>query len=191
MSEMKRRFFYFLICFILLGSATCFSDTLPDLTVTSVKVLSDVAIIGGDDFFVKFTFANITTESPYSNTATWGNMGYFSKDRIFDESDIAIATMSSACSYDLDNIFSVDLIKAGYLNPNSNCLPTQGDYYIIYSVDDTQMNQINHYPGVTESNEENNWLASSKTITVIPEPATLLLLGLGGLVLRRKTRHRI
>jgi hypothetical protein len=113
----------------------------------------------GGSISYSFTRENIGGEGP-SGISTWDHMGYLSLDTQYDSSDIALPWTFSVSTYHLSPGWSNSLTKT---KPIPSDVPP-GSYHLIFREDIG--GPPNNYPGVVESNENNNWKASANTVLV-------------------------
>lgn len=134
--------------------------SLPDLIVASVRV-KEFEVSAGEPITYYYTVANAGAEGPVG-TSTFDVATYFSRDQTLDASDRELVWGYSAWTYHLSAGWSHEHLQAARVP----LMVPPGNYYVIVLADAKPNQPPNYYPGVTESNEQNNWLASSVAITV-------------------------
>lgn len=135
-------------------------DSLPDLVVSSIDVLTSI-ISPLDDITISYTVSNIGGEEPVG-LSTFDVLPYLSTDQILDGTDIELSWHYSVWSYHLAEGWSQ---SATFSAPLYVTVP-DGEYYIIVLADALPDMPPNYYPGVNESNEDNNWSVSSTTVSI-------------------------
>ncbi len=138
----------------------------PDLVVSSID-LTSTEVSPGQDVSYTYTISNIGGQAPeYSDPSRWDVATYLSINNLLDGNDLELIWGYSAWTYPLSVGWSHSL-------PDQALIPigvAPGDYYLIVVVDVRPGQPPNNYPGVDESDESNNWLASASTFTVLPVP---------------------
>jgi hypothetical protein len=138
------------------------TGVLPDLIVSSLDVTS-AQVNPGDDVSYSYTIANIGGAPESPSISTWDVATYLSSDNVLDGSDLELGSGYSVWTYALSEGWS--LPHDGLVEiPDGVAL---GDYYLIVVADVRPGQPPNYYPGVVESNESNNWLASASTFAVV------------------------
>jgi hypothetical protein len=133
---------------------------LPDLVVSSIDILTP-NVSPEDEIAISYTVSNIGEEGP-TGISTFDVLPYLSTDQVLDETDIELSWHYSVWSYHLAEGWSQsETISA----PLYDTVP-DGDYYIIVLADALPGMPPNYYPGVNESNEDNNWAVSSTTVSI-------------------------
>lgn len=132
---------------------------LPDLVVTEVIPGN----IDNGTLYFSYTVANTGGEGPSGNSI-FDVAAYLSADNQLDGSDIELVWGYCVMTYHLDVGWSHTRDDNAPLAQPQVIPP--GDYYLIILVDAKPGQPPNFYPGVVESNETNNWKASSTTVTI-------------------------
>lgn len=130
----------------------------PDLIVTEIILDSD-SIYADDPLAFMYTVANIGRQGPRRNS-TFDVAGYLSTDAVLDDSDTMISWTYSVWSYHL----SVRWSHSYYEADGGITGTAPGTYYLIVDADTTPGEPPNYFPGVDESDEDNNWLAVQFTV---------------------------
>jgi hypothetical protein len=139
--------------------------SLPDLIISSIDSLP-ASIQPGGTGQVCYTVRNIGSEGPSGNS-TFDVAMYLSQDATLDPSDIELPWGYSAWTYHLSVAWSSGVCDSvWFVDARGNPI-TPGTYYLIVVADAKPGQPPNYYPGVVESNESNNWTASTTTITVV------------------------
>ena len=137
-------------------------EDMPDLVVSEIILHSD-EISPGDILEYTYTVANIGGEGP-DDDSIFDVATYLSTDEYFDaDMDIELDWGYSAWEYHLDVGWS-----ESYTENDVAIDAAPGTYYLIVVTDAKPGEPPNYYPGVVESNEDNNWRAIQVTVS---EPA--------------------
>ena len=143
---------------------------LPDLIVAEI-ILNSATVYADDPFAFTFTIKNIGGEGPAENP-TFDVAGYLSTDAVLDGSDTMIlgpdgsSGTYSVWTYHLSVGWSHSLsISDGDITETA-----PGTYYLIVDADTLPGQAPNFYPGVEESDEDNNWLAIEFEVLAPPAP---------------------
>jgi hypothetical protein len=128
-------------------------ELLPDL------VVSDTSIEISGNGLLSYTYAvkNIGAEGPAGNS-TFDVATYFSTDDIFDSGDTMVSGSYGVWTYHLSEGWSHSQTKS------TSVAAPPGDYYLITVADAFPNLPPNHWPGVDEADENNNWTATMYTI---------------------------
>lgn len=143
---------------------------LPDLIVA--KIILDTAQIYADaPLAFTFTIENIGGEGPAENP-TFDVAGYLSTDAVLDGSDTMIlGPDGSSGTYSVWTYhLSVGWSNSHYVDDGDITGTAPGMYYLIVDADTTPGEAPNFYPGVEESDEDNNWLAIEFEVLAPPAP---------------------
>lgn len=145
-----------------------YETTDPDLVVSEIILDSD-EIYHDDPLAFTYTVENVGGEGPPGNSV-FDVAGYLSTDAVLDGSDTMIlgpggsSGSYSAWSYHLAVGWSAD----GDVDDGDITGTSPGTYYLIVDADTTPGEPPNYYPGVVESDEDNNWLAIQFTVLSPP-----------------------
>jgi hypothetical protein len=163
------------------GTGGSFSDfggavmPLPDLVVSSLD-LQTTSVIPGGWIAYDYTVANIGAEDTAA-TATFDVATYLSTDQILDSGDLELGSGYSVWTYHLNEGWSRSYADTATV---PDTVPP-GTYYLIVVADAKPGLPPNNYPGVVETDETNNWTASSGSIAVrLPSSALVACPPSGG-----------
>jgi len=123
-----------------------------------------VSIATQDDLSYCFTVENAGA-AVESGNSIFDVTAFFSADTTLDPGDTEWVRAYSAWQYPLSEDFSQQSCDA---LPLGNAAVAPGTYYVIFLVDAYPGQGPNFYPGVVESDENNNWRASVVQVTITP-----------------------
>jgi len=146
-------------------SATAPTPTEPDLVVSAASVSTAmVSIAAGGTIAYCVTVAN-TGAAVSGGTSVFDVAAYFSTDTVLDATDPLWAGGYSSWEYQLTAGFSREACVTAALGGTP---PPAGSYYLIFKADAFPGQGPNFFPGVVESDENNNWRATTTPITIQP-----------------------
>ncbi|MHC4537664.1 MAG: hypothetical protein ACYS6K_27335, partial [Planctomycetota bacterium] len=128
---------------------------MPDLVVSGITL----GAIANGDLNYSYTIANTGGEGPAGVGPTFDVVAYISTDDILDEGDAVLTNSYSVWTYHLSEGWSQSRTESDTSLPDIS----PGDYYLIVVADVWPGLPPNYYPGVEESNENNNWTAAMFT----------------------------
>lgn len=129
-------------------------EAYPDLVVSDITLNSITSTVV--DY--TYTIANIGDEGPIGSGPAFAVATFISTNEVFDSGDTMLSEGYSVWSYHLAVGWSASRTESD----TSLAGVSPGDYYLIVVAD-----LASSYPGVDETNEDNNWLAIPITV---PEP---------------------
>ena len=142
----------------------------PDLVVSAVDLRTTSATYTSP-ISLCYTVTNAGGAGP---SAVFDVALYLSQDQVLDDGDALWGAMYSAWSYPLAEGFSEQW--CGERDISALKIPT-GAYYVLVRADAFPGQAPNYYPGVVETNENNNVTSSTTTVTIFIQGPGLVELG--------------
>ncbi len=139
------------------------APTMPDLVITAASISTATVPSSGGTISYCLTFQN--AGAAVEGNSEFDIAAFFSTDTTLDASDPHWGGGYSGSLYHLSAGFTREFCTTGSLGKST---PPAGSYYVIFKIDAFPNQGPNFFAGVAESNEDNNWRATTTRITIQP-----------------------